>query len=220
MGFASINEEMQKFLLLKFINRYLTQKDMWEDAVFVHLFERYFSQKEYSWLTPQVKKTITDRAYSLMANITGNPAANIELKDLNDKQTSLYEVQSPFVLVTIWDPTCSHCKEMLPKLDSAYQAKWKTLGVKMFGMAKETDGNKDTWTSFIKQHKLSDWTHVYYSKEDEKKRVEAGIPGYSQLYDVQSFPTVYLLDKDKRIIAKKVSLEQVSEILDYKLKNQ
>ncbi len=220
LGFASINEEMQKFLLLKFVNRYLNQKYMWEDAVFVHLFEKYFSQKDYSWLTPQGKKTITDRAYSLMANITGNPAANIELKDLNDKQTSLYEIQSPFVVVTIWDPTCSHCKEMVPKLDSAYQAKWKSLGVKMFAMAKETDGNKETWTSFIKQHKLNDWTHVYYSKEDEKKRVEAGIPGYSQLYDVQSFPTVYLLDKDKRIIAKKVTLEQVNEILEYKLKNQ
>lgn len=220
LGYASINEEMQKFLLLKFVNRYLNQKYMWEDAVFVHLFEKYFSQKNYSWLTGQGKKTLTDRAYSLMANITGNPAANIELKDLNDKLTSLYDIQSPFVVVTIWDPACSHCKEMVPKLDSAYQAKWKALGVKMFAMAKETDGNKETWVSFINQHKLNDWTHVYYSKEDEKKRVEAGIPGYSQLYDVQSFPTVYLLDKDKRIIAKKVTLDQVNEILQYKLKNQ
>ena len=220
LGYASINEEMQRFLLLKFVNRYLNQKYMWEDAVFVHLFEKYFSQKTYPWLTEQGKKIITDRAYSLMANITGNPAANIELKDVNDKSISLYDIQSPFMVVTIWDPTCSHCKEMVPKLDSAYQATWKAMGVKMFAMAKETDGNKETWLSFIKQHKLTDWTHVYYSKEEEKKRVEAGIPGYSQLYDVQSFPTVYLLDKDKRIIAKKVTLEQINEILGYKLKNQ
>lgn len=220
LGYASINEEMQRFLLLKFVNRYLNQKYMWEDAVFVHLFEKYFSQKTYPWLTEQGKKIITDRAYSLMANITGNPAANIELKDVNDKSISLYDIQSPFMVVTIWDPTCSHCKEMVPKLDSAYQATWKAMGVKMFAMAKETDGNKETWLSFIKHHKLTDWTHVYYSKEEEKKRVEAGIPGYSQLYDVQSFPTVYLLDKDKRIIAKKVTLEQINEILGYKLKNQ
>jgi hypothetical protein len=56
LGYASVNEEMQKFLLLKFVNRYLNQKYMWEDAVFVHLFEKYFAQKNYSWLTEAGKK--------------------------------------------------------------------------------------------------------------------------------------------------------------------
>lgn len=220
LGYASISEDMQKFLLLKFINRYYNQKYMWEDAVFVHLFEKYISNKEYPWLTTQGKKQITDRAYSLMANITGTPAANIELKNVEDKTTSLYEVDAPFTLVTIWDPTCGHCKETLPKLDSMYRAKWKGLGMKMFALAKETDGTKQTWLTFVKDHKLSDWIHVYYSKEEDKARIESGIPGYSQLYDVQSFPTLYLLDKDKKIIGKKLTEEQVDEILGYKLKNQ
>ena len=220
MGYASINEEMQKFLLLKFANRYLNQKYMWEDAVFVHLFEKYFSNKKYAWLNEQGEKVIRDRAYSLMANITGTAAANIELPDTKDKATSLYEVEAPYVLVAIWDPTCSHCKEVMPRLDSFYHAKWKAAGLKLFGMAKETDGTKQTWLSFINQNKLTNWTHVYYSKEAEKKRVDAGIPGYSQLYDVQSFPTLYLLDKDKRIIAKKVTEQQVDEILEHRLKNQ
>ena len=220
LGYASISKDMQKFLLLKFINRYYNQKYMWEDAVFVHLFEKYISNKEYPWLTTQSKKQITDRAYSLMANITGTPAANIELKNVEDKTTSLYEVDAPFTLVTIWDPTCGHCKETLPKLDSMYRAKWKGLGMKMFALAKETDGTKQTWLTFVKDHKLSDWIHVYYSKEEDKARIESGIPGYSQLYDVQSFPTLYLLDKDKKIIGKKLTEEQVDEILGYKLKNQ
>ena len=220
LGYASISEDMQKFLLLKFINRYYNQKYMWEDAVFVHLFEKYISNKDYPWLTAQGKKQITDRAYSLMANITGTPAANIELKNVADKTTSLYEVDAPFTLVTIWDPTCGHCKETLPKLDSMYRAKWKGLGMKLFALAKETDGTKQTWLSFIQDHKLNDWVHVYYSKEEDKARVESGIPGYSQLYDVQSFPTLYLLDKDKKIIGKKLTEEQVDEILGYKLKNQ
>ena len=69
LGTASINPEMTRFLLIKYVNRYLNQKYMWEDAVFLHLFEKYFAQKNYSWLTEAGKKTITDRAYSLMANI-------------------------------------------------------------------------------------------------------------------------------------------------------
>lgn len=220
LGFASINDEMQKFLLLKFVNRYLNQKYMWEDKVFVHLYEQYFSQKDYPWLTEKGKKIITDRAYSLMANIMGTQASDVELPDTSGKLTKLYSINAPYTLVVIWDPTCSHCKEIVPKLDSAYHAKWKSLGLKFFGMARETDGKKSDWINFIHQHNLNQWTHVYYSKEDDQKRIESGVPSYSQLYDVQTFPTLYLLDKDKRIIAKKLTLEQIDEILAYKAKQQ
>lgn len=216
LGYASINEEMQKFLLLKFINRYYNQQYMWEDAVFVHLFEKYLSQKTYPWMTEHGRKMITDRAYSLMANLTGKPAADIDLPGLDGKNKRLYDIQSPYVLVAIWDPTCGHCKEVIPRIDSLHRAKWKAQGVQLFGMAKETEGNKETWTGFIKRHKLNDWTHVYYSHASEKARTDAGTPSYSQLYDVQSFPTLYLLDKDKRIIAKKVTEKQVDEILEYR----
>jgi hypothetical protein len=216
LSFASISEEMQKFLLLKFVNRYLNQKYMWEDKVFVHLFEKYFSQKTYPWLTEAGKKTITNRAYSLMANILGTEASDIELPDTAGKTTKLYALQAPYTLVVIWDPTCSHCKEIVPRLDSAYNAKWKSMGLKFFGLARETDGKKSDWLNFIRDHHLNEWTHVYYSKEDDQARTGAGIPSYSQLYDVQSFPTLYLLDKDKRIIAKKLTLEQIDEILAYR----
>ena len=220
LGYASINEEMQKFLLLHFTNRYLNQKYMWEDAVFVNLFQKYYANKTYPWLTEEGKKMITNRAYSLMANLTGNPASDIELPDPKGVKKALYSLQAPYTLVAIWDPTCSHCKEVLPKLDSMYQAKWKAQGLKLYAMAKETEGNKEGWLKFISDHKLQDWTHVYYSKEADKARIDAGVPGYSQLYDVQSFPTLYLLDADKRIIAKKVTEGQVDEILTHRQNNK
>ena len=153
-----------------------------------------------------------------MANITGKPAADIELKDTAGKMVSLYDIPAAYTVIAIWDPTCGHCKEVIPQLDSAYHARWKSLGLKMFGLAKETDGKKSDWTTFIKDHRLFDWTHVYYSKEEDAARINAGIPGYSQLYDVQSFPTLYLLDQDKRIIGKKLTVNQIDEILAYKTK--
>ena len=220
LGYASANEEMQKFFLTKFVNRYLNQKYMWEDAVFVHLFEKYFSQKTYPWLTDKGVKTIQDRAYSLMANLVGSPAAEVDLPDTAGKSVSLYGLASPYTVMVIWDPTCSHCKEIVPKVDSLYQHKWKAEGVKMFSMAKETDGKKSDWLDFIRQHHLQEWANVYYSKADDKSRIDAGIPGYSQLYDVQTFPTLYLLDKDKRIIAKKLTFEQIDQVLQEKIKHQ
>jgi thiol-disulfide isomerase/thioredoxin len=220
LGYASASKEMTRFLLVKFATRYLNMKYMWEDAVFVHLFEKYFAQKEYDWLTAQGRKIITDRAYSLMANIMGNPAENISLPDTANAMRSLYgDSTARFTVICFWDPTCGHCKELLPVLDSIYQAKWKAEGVQIFAVAKETDGTRKDWLDFIHKGHMGEWTNVYYSKDEEKKRIDANIPGYSQLYDVQSFPTVYLLDKDKRIVAKKLTWQQTNDIIDIKMKN-
>ena len=218
LGTASINSEMTRFLLIKFVNRYLNQKYMWEDAVFLYLFEKYFAQKEHSWLTAAGKKVITDRAYSLMANIMGTPASDIELPDSTGAMKSMFAEKGNFTMVIFWDPTCGHCKEVLPQIDSVYREKWKADSVNIYAVSKETDGTKKDWLNFINEKKLTDWTHVYYSKAADKARTDNNIPGYSQLYDVLSFPTIYLLDKDKRIIAKKLALEQIDDVLQLKLK--
>ena len=220
LGTAGINEEMTRFLLIKFVNRYLNQKYMWEDAIFVHLFEKYFAQKNYTWLNEKGQKTITDRAYSLMANIMGTPAADIELPDTSGKTISLYELKADYTVVAFWDPTCGHCKEVLPGLDSFYRAKWKAAGLKIFTIAKETDGSKKDWIDFINEQHLQEWSNVYYSKKDDKARTDAGIPGYSQLYDVLTFPTLYLLDKEKRIVAKKLTYQQIDDVWQLKVKGQ
>ena len=86
LGFATVSPDMNRFLLTKFINRFYNQKYMWEDAVFVHLYEKYLANKDYSWMTESGKKLITDRAYSLMANILGTPAADIELPDRAERK--------------------------------------------------------------------------------------------------------------------------------------
>jgi len=218
LAYASANDEMQRFLLVKFVNRYINMKYMWEDKVFVHLFEKYFSQTEYPWLNEKGKKSIFDRAYSLMANLYGTQAAEIELPDSLGVVRKLFNVNAPFTVVIFWDPICGHCRETLPKIDSIYQAKWKAQGVKIFAVAKETDGTKKDWLSFISEHQLQEWTNVYNSKDDNEARIKNNIPGYYQLYDVQSVPTLYLLDKDKRILAKKIPFEQIDLVLDLKLK--
>jgi hypothetical protein len=46
LSFASVNEEMTRFLLIKFVNRYLNQKYMWEDD-FCSPVEKYFASKTY-----------------------------------------------------------------------------------------------------------------------------------------------------------------------------
>lgn len=206
--------EMFKFLLNWFTDEYISPKYMGQDAVFVHLFEKYHSQGISSWLTAKQLDIITRRAYMQMANLIGEKAADLEMLNSSDKPVSLYNVEADYTVLVFWDPTCGHCKIELPKIDSVYRASWKKNNVKIFAIL--TENQKAEWLKYIQEHNLEDWTNVYETKEMEAAKAAAGQPGFRQLYDVTMTPTLFLLDKDKRIIVKKLNWEQLNDFLQTK----
>jgi Domain of unknown function (DUF5106)/Thioredoxin-like len=198
------NKAMFQFLMVYFVQKYINPQYMGQDAVFVHLFEKFINTGEAEFFTEKYRKFLNDRAYSLMVDSSGKPSP-------------LYGINAPFTVICFWDPTCGHCKEIVPEVDSIYQAKWKQEGVKLYGVL--VDGGQEAWKAFIKDHNLKDWIHVYQTKARQDSTEAAGQPGYKQLYDVYQTPILYLLDKDKRIVAKKLSYEQIEEVINLKLKN-
>lgn len=214
---ARVSPSMFQYLMVYFVQRYINPVYMGQDAVFVHLFERYINMGQAEFFTEKYRKYINDRAYSLMANLIGQPAANLEMVDSNGVSTPLYGIKAPFVVICFWDATCGHCKEIVPKVDSIFQAKWKAEGVKLYGVM--VDGGREAWSQFIKDHNLRDWIHVYETNEHQEATEKAGQPGYRQLYDVYQTPILYLLDKDKRIVAKKLSYQQLDEVINLKLQH-
>lgn len=216
---ARVAPEMYKFLLNWFTDEYIYPKYMGQDAVFVHLFEAYHSKGVSSWLSEKQKTIISNRAYMLMANLIGEQAANLEMTDSAGKAMSLYEVNAPYIIVCFWDPTCSHCKVEVPELDSLYHAKWEKEGVKIFGVL--TDSKVfDQWKEFMSKNNLHSWINVYQTDEQKKAAEGNKKPSFKQLYDVTQTPTLYLLDKDKKIIAKKLTIEQMNDVLQMKINNK
>ena len=216
--------EMYKYLLNWLTDEYINPKYMGQDAVFVHLFENYHSKGISNWLNEGQKKIIDRRAYMLMANLVGEKAADLEMLDTAGKTTHLYDVNSTFTLVVFWDPNCGHCKEQIPQIDSIYNASWKKLNLKVFAvLSPDTEPNekvKGEWTKFINEHNLRDWTNVYETAAMDAANNAAQKPGYRQLYDVTLTPTIYLLDKDKHIIGKKLTWQQLDELIQVKIKNK
>ena len=212
--------EMYKFLLNWLTDEYISPKYMGQDAVFVHLFEKYHSKGLSNWLNEKQMETVSRRAYMLMANLIGAKAADLEMLDTTGKPSPLYDVAADYTVVVFWDPTCGHCKEELPRLDSVYRANWKAHNVKMYGVlsADSKEDLRQEWLKYIREHNLKDWVNVYQTKEIEAANSAAQKPGYRQLYDVTLTPTIYLLDKEKRIIAKKLTWQQLDDLLQVKWK--
>lgn len=215
---ARTNTEMYKFLLNWLTDEYIYPKYMGQDAVFVHLFEEYHSKGVSNWLNEKQLTAISNRAYMVMSNLIGEKAADLDMVDTLGKPYHLYDVNAGYIVVCFWDPTCSHCREEVPRLDSLYRAKWKQQGVKIYGVLSENE--KEKWLKFIQENNLKDWIHVYQTDETKKAITDSQRPGYKQLYDITQTPTLYLLDKEKRIIAKKLTLQQMDDLLQTKLRNK
>ncbi len=210
--------EMYKFLLNWLTDEYINPKYMGQDAIFVHLYNQYHSKGLSKWLTKYQDSIVTRRAYMLMSNLVGENAANIDFVDTAGNQKTLYDLKSDYTLVVFYDPNCGHCKEEIPRIDSFYRASWQKKGLKIYAALSESEKLKAEWLSFIKAKHIEDWTNVYQSKESIADDIKFNRPSFRQLYDVVVTPTIYLLDKDKRIIAKKLTLEQINDLLLVKIK--
>ncbi|MBE7170786.1 MAG: DUF5106 domain-containing protein [Williamsia sp.] len=215
MGTAVASEEMSHFILEKLFFGAMYHQFKWDDPVFIHLYEKYIADKTYPWLHPEDRKRLVEYAQTLMANSKGTKAYEISLPGLNGQKESLLgSSNAKYTLLVFWDVTCSHCQETLPVLDSLYQAKWEKAGFKIFAVSVESDGNRPMWKEYIKAHHLEEWTHVYYSMADEREQAEKTGQRMLQPYNVWYYPSFYLLDQDKRFMAKKLSYQPMADLIN------
>ena len=211
---AKTGKEIYPFLLFKFTNKYISPEFMGQDKVFLHLFQNFFSKGDTVLLNNDSKKAITERAYSIMANLIGNPAPPLNLNTMDNKLFSLYNSPATYTFIAFWDPTCGHCKEEMPRVDSFYTKNRKQLGVQVIGVNTNVK-ELASWKQFItEEHFDAGWMHVYQTEAAFNAEITAGkATTIRQLYDVFKTPTFYLLDKDKKIIAKNLTVDQFHDFL-------
>ena len=212
--------EMFRYLIGYFVDNYMYPKLMGQDKVFLHVYEKFIAgdQPKANWLNERQMKAIRERAYMLMANQLGTAAWDMELVDTAGKVRSLYSVKAPYTIVAFWDVHCGKCKEDMPKMDSLYRRAWKQQGVQVYAVM-VNEASLIDWKPFIR--KLSaGWVHVHQTEAMRDEEQKAGKPNYRQLYDMRSTPTLFLLDKDKKIIAKNLGLEDLDKVLQQRIKQQ
>jgi hypothetical protein len=65
---------------------------------------------------------------------------------------------------------------------------------------------------FLKNKKIEDWLNVADISFDDEVNPLAN-SDWRDKYDIYSTPVVYLLDKEKRILAKRINHDQLKEII-------
>lgn len=214
---ARESKEMYAYLLTKFTNKYINPEYMGQDKVFVYLFTDHYLKGDTTVLDTKSRRTIIDRGYSLMLNQLGNIAPALDLTDTTGKIVSMYDIKAKFTLVAYWDPTCGHCRTELPLLDSIYKAKWTNLKVAVYSIISKDDLVAEM-KKFIKEKNLSNqWHYTFETKAQKEATEKAGLPNFRQGYDLTKTPIFYLLDADKRIIGKNLTINQIDDLISKKL---
>lgn len=198
------SEETYKFYLIHFLNTYAKSKFVGMDAVYVHLGEKYYCAGKAWWTEEEQLKKICDNVSKLKPILLGKIAPDINVQKKDGSSISLHEVKSDITVLLFWAPDCGHCKKAMPFIVDFYD-KYSSWGVEIFAVCSKTGNDmKECWDG-IEEKEMGKWINTVdpYLKSR-----------YKQLYDIKTTPQIFVLDKDKKIISKRIGGEQLDEILE------
>ena len=133
----------------------------------------YYKLKDY---TPA-------KAIPLLQNATTAP--NFELLSLDDKKINLMDLKGKLVLIDFFTKSCYPCMLALPGLQALHK-KYKSKGLKVIGI-NIYDKKQDGIIPFLSKHGIT-------------YPVLLGGKDVGVNYNVSGIPTVYLIDKNGKII--------------------
>ena len=196
------SNELFKYTIWYLTNRYEKSTIMGQDEVFVHLVEKYYMSKQAFWVTPTNLESISKRAMQLKPILIGKVAPELIMPDTAGTFVSMRSSRGHFTFLVFWDTDCGHCKTEIPKIKKFYDENKAKYGLEVFAI--DTDSDLERWKKYIIENK-----HEWISVTGTKTNLD-----YHKAYDIISTPVLFILDKDFKIIAKHISIDDAKGFLD------
>jgi len=220
---SQIDSSLFRYVLITLFNKYGKSNIMGMDAVQVHIAEKYYIPYA-TWSTPEFIKELKERVAILNPILLGKKAPDVQLRYIptdhfkaaeNDTALkrhphageffNISDIQADFTVLLFWEATCSHCKTAVPELHKLYQDSLKAMNVKVIAVSTlfGEDG-KEKWIDFVNSHKLYDWINAWNPYDYQFKII----------YDVRTTPQIFILNKNKEIIGKKLGPEDIVGLIE------
>ncbi len=138
----------------------------------------------------------------------GQIAPDFTMKDPDGKEVKLSDIykKGKVTMIDFWAGWCNPCRQFNPKLVKIYN-KYHKQGFEILGVSLDRD--REQWLDAIKTDKLT-WTQVsdlnYWNTEA------------AALYNVRYIPQNAFVDSEGKIIARRVSEEEIVKLLEEHLK--
>ena len=198
---AKKNNEVYRFALWWVTNKYENNEIVGLDGVFIHLAEKYYL-KDADWLDSTQRAKFKERVDILKPLQTGLVFPTLIVADSLGREYNPMQSKTKYTIVYFYDPDCGHCKESAPKLIEFHNKNKEKATVYNVSVAYDTK----KMNNFVHSYKTGQLLNLWDSK---------GRYYFRKNFDVYSTPTNYILDKDKKIIARRIPVEKLEDFINF-----
>ena len=136
-------------------------------------------------------------------NRLGEKAADFAFTLRNGREVRMYDIQSEYTILFFSNPGCPNCREVMESLQSLPGIS-ELIRNKQLAVANVyPDEDLGEWIKYSEIYP-KDWLNGY-----DHMHVLNGTP----LYNIRAIPSVYLLDKDKKVLLKDVPTDYLMQYL-------
>ncbi|MTB50867.1 redoxin domain-containing protein [Lewinella sp. W8] len=193
--------ELYKYYVAHFANKAAASKIVGMDAVYVHMVDKYYLSGNAYWIDEEQLAKMKEDADKTRPLLIGKKAPNITATTRQGEPVQLYDLTSEFTILYFWRYDCGACKKSTPHMKTLYE-KWKDRGLEIFAVCVKQEKEIGNCWEYVEEQGVTDWLHT----SDKYMR-------YYRDYAVEQTPSIFVLDKNKEIISKRLSAEQLDDFL-------
>lgn len=184
--------------MIEIMNRYLYDANSPYRSEDLYLpIVRGLAESEY---TPDSLRSYYAREAKMCAlNQFGQKAPDFEFRTLDGKTEKLYDIDADYLMLFFSNPGCTACKGIIDQVQSVEplvvaQALGQLAVVNVY-----IDEDIDAWKEYA-----VNYPETWHSGYDPKMIIRNSV-----LYNVRAIPSLYLLDKEKKVLMKDAPTENV-----------
>lgn len=190
---------------------------MMKGIVDSYLYDPNSPMRNEDYYQPYVARLATDErvdslermkyfqyAANCLLNMVGTPAADFRFSDKNGRTTALYGIKADYTLLFFSNPGCTACKEIIETLKASMRVQYLLENGILAVVNVYIDEELDEWFNY-----MSYYPEEWYNGYDHNHVIRS-----ENLYDVRAIPSLYLLDKDKKVIFKDVPQEKLFDYIE------
>lgn len=194
-------KSMFKFLVHDITERYLKSPYMGHDEIYINMINKYYASGDATWMPPSAIDKEVARARKWENGMLMKTVPDLACPDTNDVIHNLYSLTAKYKILIFWSYDCGHCATEIPKIYNYYKKDKETFDVEVMAIHSGLDLKQ--WKEKIVKLKL-DWLNV-----------NGLVANYDwhEYFDIESTPVVFILDKDNRIIGKKIPADNIENYI-------
>ena len=199
---ARPNKEMFKYIVWFVTWHYENSEIMGFDEVFVDVIEKYYATGQSWWTTGTTLDNLVNKAKRIKPLLIGKIAPNMVMMDTTGQLVSMNDIKSNIMILLFWDPDCGHCVEEIPKIRDFYDQNKEQMGLEVFAVCSDT--------SMVKMKKEIKKRDMHWINVNGPRSLTGN---YHDQYDIRTTPVLFILNKNKEIIAKQLKTDQLESFL-------